>query len=189
MLGADAWSQGEPDVARDRWAKALEVGTNNPAIYHEMGLMESRRWFGTFDYYFEMPAELAKRLRLLLKRSIEYAPEQSDAYEMLAWIEATVVKPDLENVALVEKHFATLVHKGPTLTALALVSAHSNDRRRALTILDQAEATKPGSSLANVIRIIRSHLQPAGQQVPGEISALPAEASEETEIPQSDPPH
>lgn len=159
VLGTDALAQGDEDLAQARWNRALEIGTDNPAIYHELGQMESRRWFGNFDYYFQLPAERAGQLRALLKRSIQYAPDQTDAYEMLAWVEGTVVKPDIANVNLVQKRFATLTHKGPTLAALAMVRVHLRDRAGALQMVDLAEATKPGPALAVVIAAIRSHLK------------------------------
>lgn len=162
VLGADAWLQGEPDRARERWEKAIELGSNNPAVFHELGLMESRRWFEHFDYYFRMPSDLAQRLRRLLNRSISCAPEQSDAYEMLAWIEATVEKPDIANVNLVQKRFGTLTHKGPTLVALAMLRVHLNDWEAATEILKRAEATQPSAALAAVIRQIRSHRPSVG---------------------------
>jgi hypothetical protein len=174
VLGSDAWAQGEADRAREQWGQAIERGSNNPAIFHEVGLMESKRWFNIFDYYFRMPDELSTRLRLLLKRSIACAPEQTDAYEMLAWVEASAKKPDIANVNLVQHQFPSLVQKGPTLAALAMVRVHLDDWAAALTILDQADATKPGEALAQVIRIVRSHRPPV--RAP-ELAAPPPEAN------------
>ena len=162
VLGADSWMQGEPDRARERWEKAVDEGSDNPAVFHELGLMESRRWFEHFDYYFRMPSDLAQRLRRLLNRSITCAPEQSDAYEMLAWIEATVEKPDIANVNLVQKRFGTLTHKGPTLVALAMLRVHLKDWEAAAEILKQAEATQPSAALTAVISQIRSHRPSVG---------------------------
>ena len=166
VLGADSWLQGEPDRARERWEKAVDAGSANPAVFHELGLMESRRWFDHFDYYFQMPSDLALRLRRLLNRSITCAPEQSDAYEMLAWIEATAEKPDIANVNLVQKRFGALTHKGPTLVALAMLRVHLNDWDGASVILKQAEDTQPSAALAAVIRDIRAHRPPVSVDVP-----------------------
>ena len=160
VLGADAWSQGEQDTARERWQKAIEAGSLNAAIYREIGLSESRRWFSQFNFYFQMNEEVANRLRNLLKRSIEYAPDQSEAYEMLAWVEATVAKPDIANINLVEKRLTTLTHQSPTLVAFALARFHLKDRARALEILQAVESTEPGPHLMEVIRLMRIHFQP-----------------------------
>ena len=174
VLGADAWADGEADLAEERWRKALDAGTTNPAVYHELGLAESHRWFARFDYYYQMPVELADRLRDLLKHSIAFAPEQSDAYEMLAWIEGSVAKPDIANVNLVQEKFATLVNKRPTMVALALVRLHLNDQAGALEILKQVDASGPGDGLAAVIRLIRSHLKSAETPATGDGEEKPA---------------
>lgn len=161
VLGMDAMAQGEANLARERWERALENGSTNPAIYHELGLIEGRRWFGRFDFYFRLPDDRAAHLRKLLKRSIECAPKQTDAYEMLAWVEATAAKPDIANVNVVQRRFGTLKNKGRTLVGLAMVRVHLNEPAEALAILNDAAAFQSEPAVAEVTKIIRAHLQPA----------------------------
>lgn len=165
-LGSDAWAQGETDRAYDYWQRSLDAGSENPAIFYELGMHESERWFKNYDYYYQMPDDLAQRLRSLLKRSIALTPDQSEAYEMLAWVEGTVAKPNIANVNLVQRKITTLQHRGPTLTALALVRLHVKDTTTAIEILKEVDATQPGPALTAVVRIIRDH--------------IPAEGAEET---------
>lgn len=159
VLGTDSWLQGDADVAQERWQRALEAGTNNPAVYHELGQMEGRRWFTTFDYYFRMPEVRAQNLRALLKRSIECAPEQSEAYEMLAWVEASVVKPDIANINLVQLRFKSLNNKAKTLLALALVRLRLDDPAASLKLLDQLDKMNPGYWVASAAEIVRAKLE------------------------------
>ena len=158
-LGSDAWSGGDTGVAQERWQRALAAGSTNPAIYHELGRMEAQRWFENFDYNFRLPEQRAEQLRLLLKRSIECAPEQSDGYELLAWVEASVLNPDIANVELVQQRFKTLKGKARTLVALALVRVHLNDRAGAVTQLDQLDQMNPDYWAASAAETIRAKLE------------------------------
>ncbi len=175
-LGTDSWVQGEMDQAYGFWQRALDAGTENPAIFYEMGKRESDRWFGPFnfgfDYNYRMPDDLSSRLRTLLKRSIELTPDQSEAYEVLAWVEGTVAKPDVANVNLVQKKIDTLPHRGATLTALALVRLHVQDNVSAREILKEVEATKLDPAMAEVVKIIRAHV-PTGSPEEGVIKSAP----------------
>ena len=144
ILGSDALQDGDDSIARERWQEAIAAGTQNPAIFHELALLESRRWFSEFDLlYFRLPDETARYLRDLLKRSIKSAPNQRQAYEMLAWVEATAEVPSVANVNLVQKHFPELKEKYQTMVALALVRLHLKDEATARKILDDLEQMPP----------------------------------------------
>jgi len=159
VLGTDAGADGDYDVAEERWQKALDAGSHNPAIFHEIGQIEARRWFARFDYYFRLPPPRAEQLRTLLKRSIECAPDQFAAYETLAWVEASVAKPNLANVNLVQEHFKSLRDKSRTLVALALVRVHLDDQTGATTLLDQLALLKSDNWVENAAEIVRAQLE------------------------------
>lgn len=158
-LGADAWSRDELDVAQERWQRALDAGSGNPAVFHEVGRMESRRWFANFDFNFRLPAGRAQQLRTLLLRSIASVPEQSDAYETLAWVEASVAKPDITNVNLVEQRLSNLRQKDRTVLALAVVRMRLNERDAARKLLDQIDGMNPGHWVTGAAEIVRAKLE------------------------------
>jgi len=181
-LGADSWAQGDADQAFQFWRRSIEAGTQNPAVFYEVAKQESERWFNHFDFYYQMPDDHAQRLRALLKRSIVLTPDQSDSYEMLAWLEATVAKPDIANVNLVQRKIGTLQHRGPTLAALALVRLHLKDTATAIEILNQVDAMEPGVALAKLVGTIRAHIPTAAS----ETAFIPPErVAKETPEPKS----
>ncbi len=173
-LGSDAWYSEDFDVAQERWQKALDAGSTNPAVFHELGQREGRRWFANFDINFRLPAERAQKLRALLHHSIACAPGQFEAYEMLAWVEASVVEPDTANLSLVEHHLASLRQQARTLLALALAQVRLNDRDAAIRLLDRLDQMNPDYGVASATEMIRAKLE--GRE-PRKISpplALPA---------------
>jgi len=135
-LGTLARYEGDVHGARDHWEKAVAAGSDNPSVLHELGLLESQRWFRQYDLYFRLPEETATRLRALLQHSISYAPLQSAAYELLAWVEATAHQPDVANINLVQKQFPVLKDQPRTLVALATVRWRLNDPETAVSLLD-----------------------------------------------------
>ncbi len=143
VLGADALRDDDQLVAGERWAKAIEAGTLNPAIYRELGLMEGRALFSRFDPYYRVPQETAERLRRYLIKAIEYNPEQTDAYEMLAWVEAFAGEPVIKNVALIQKRYPDLTRKQRTALALAFVRVRFNQSAEALEMLAALETMDP----------------------------------------------
>ncbi|MDI1251252.1 MAG: hypothetical protein PSV13_20485 [Lacunisphaera sp.] len=142
-LGADALRDQDQSSARERWERAAEAGTQNAAIYRELGLMESRAWFSRFDVYFRLPAEKAQQLQRYLLRSIEYNPEQSEAYEMLAWVEAFSPEPSIKNLSLVQKKYPTLKRRTRTALALAFVRVRLDKKEEALEMLQDIESMQP----------------------------------------------
>jgi len=158
-LGADAWYSDDLEVMAERWQRALDEGSDNPAIIHELSQRESRRWFANFDFNFRLPEGRAQQLRTLLRRSIACAPEQSDAYEMLAWVEASVVKPDLANIKLVEQRFPKVRQKTRTVLALALVRVRMDERAEAGKLLDELDRMNPEYWVASAAETVRAKLE------------------------------
>ncbi len=76
-------------------------------------------------------------LRRLLALSIQTAPRQVEAYQMLAWVEAMSDHPHNDNVNLVQHHFASLRQESHTALALALVRVRVQDTVGAKEILDR----------------------------------------------------
>lgn len=159
LLGADALVDGDDAAAREQWLHALAAGSRNPAVFHELAMLESRRWFARFDLiYFRLPEETAHYLRTLLHRSIERAPNQIQAYEMLAWVEAMSDQPSAANVNLVQAHFNGLKEKNRTLLALALTRVRAKDEKSAREMLDDLEGLEPGEDLMRHVTTVRQFL-------------------------------
>jgi hypothetical protein len=170
-LGTDALLDGDEAMARDRWEQALAAGSHNPGIFHELGVLENRQWFSQVDLiYFRLPDDAAQHLRMLLKRSIENAPQQVQAYEMLAWVEATVDHPQISNVNLVQAHFPKLVEKSRTLLALALVRVRLKDDAGARQLLDSLADHDPDPDIvrdiAGIKRYLDSRAEAAAEEKP-----------------------
>ncbi|MBL9188818.1 MAG: hypothetical protein JNK23_15145 [Opitutaceae bacterium] len=141
-LGAAAITDQDPAKARDRWEQAVAAGTTNIAVLRELGLLESREWFQEFNHDFRLPLESVERLRERLTRAIQLEPEQTAAYEMLAWVEAYAEAPIFPNVNVVQTRFPLLRQQARTLVALALVRARAgqrDDAKRVLGDLDKLE--------------------------------------------------
>lgn len=121
VLGVHALAEGDEAQAKERWEQALAGGSSNSAIFRELGVLESNPWLRDFEYDYRLPREPAERLRALLHRSIAAEPEQTAAYELLAWVEACAEAPVVPNIALVQTRFGKLKNRARTLVALALV--------------------------------------------------------------------
>lgn len=140
ILGTDAMIDGDPDVAKQRWSQAVDAGTTNPGVIHQLAELEARQWFSRLDISFQLPEATAERLRTLLFQSLDVAPNQTQAYEMLAWVEASVRKPSAKNINLVQSHLGSLRPRSRTLLALALLRIRLGDFPTARAMLDQADA-------------------------------------------------
>lgn len=158
-LGAMALREGDPGEARSRWNAAFEAGTQNPAVIRQLAELETKPWFRQFDYHFRLSDETAARLRTLLKRSIECAPQQAGAYEQLAWVESAAPKPEIASVNLVQGKFATLDDQPRTLLALALVRLRLGDRATAERLLGNVEEMKPPLSVLQSVERVRAILE------------------------------
>ena len=143
VLGSEALRDGDERAAREHWQQALDAGSRNPAIFRELGRMETNAWMQQFDLYFRLPAEKTERLRDLLGKSIAYSPDQTDAYEMLAWVEAFSAQPMIRNVNLVQARFPMLVNRAQTLLMFAIVRHHLGDNAAALAVLTDFDRLAP----------------------------------------------
>jgi tetratricopeptide (TPR) repeat protein len=143
VLGAAALHDQDEQRARELWERAVEAGTRNAAIYRELALMESRARFSHFDVYFRLPEESVRRLRHYLLHSIEYNPAQSDAYEMLAWVEAFAPEPSNKNINAVQRAAPNLTRKERATLALAFVRVRLDRNEEALEMLAELEKLNP----------------------------------------------
>jgi hypothetical protein len=130
---------GDQDTAFERWQKAVDLGTQNVSVLQELAGLEAQRWFSRLDVTFELPAPKAESLRSLLLRSIDKAPNQTLAYETLAWVEATVKKPSPANINQVQSRLPSLYPRDRTMLALALIRTRFSDFATARILLDQVE--------------------------------------------------
>jgi len=143
LMGAVALIAQEPDIAREHWNAAVELGTSNAAIFRELGRLETSAIFRQFDLDYRMPEKRAAYLRALLQKAVECAPEQSLGYEMLAWVEALSGKPDIASLNRIQARFSTLNEKAQTLLALVIVRLRLGQNDEALQMLDQLDRFKP----------------------------------------------
>lgn len=155
-LGMDAWFEGDKRMAQERWDRAVALGTKNPGVLHEVAVMEDEKWFSRFDPYFELPDAAAERLRRLLKASIESSPNQTRAYEILAWVEATARRPKLANANLVQAQLPRLEFRTRTMVALALLRVKLKDYATARLILDQVDKDTTMPAAVDSSRVLRA---------------------------------
>ena len=165
--------------AHEYWEQALTVGSINGAIVRELGLIESRGWFQRFDFYFRLPVETATRLRSRLERSIAHEPQQTAAYEMLAWVEAYSAEPVIPNLNLIQRQFSTLRHQQRTLVALAFVRFRSGLKDEATALLGQLDRLEPDDWSNQAAEVIRGQIE--GRRLPE--SAKPNTKSRRVSVP------
>lgn len=158
-LGSDAVKEGDWDQAAERWERALAAGSSNPAIMHELVLHEGRKRFSRFDLYYRLPDEAAAKLRDLLEKSIAAAPGQTDAYEILAWVEATANDPRIQSINLVQKQFSRLKEQHRTLLALAVVRMRLGDKTGAAGLLDALDKSTNDDWIKNAAEHTRAMLE------------------------------
>lgn len=158
-LGADALRDQDELRARERWSRAAELQTSNPAIYRELGLMEGRAVFSQFDVAYRVPAEKGQRMRDYLLRSIAYNPEQTAAYEMLAWVEAFAQEPSIKNLNVIQRAYPNLSRKERTGLALAFVRVRLTNNEEALEILATLETMRPDAWETHCIEAIRAQIE------------------------------
>lgn len=158
VLGTVALAENDADRARERWERALELGSRNDAVVREVALLESRRWLAQFDFDFRLPPETAQRLRARLLHSIKAEPAQSASYEMLALVEAFAAEPQVENVNLVQQHFRQLTEKPRTVVALAMVRVRLGKPDEARVLLDELARLPPEPNAAKMAEVIRARL-------------------------------
>ena len=159
LLGTVAMQENETDVAREHWSNAVDLGTTNASTFRELSRLEANRVFSQFDLDYRLPDERAARLRSLLRKSVECAPEQSMGYEMLAWVEATANAPEIATINLVQQRFKTLNDKPRTLLALAMVRFRRGETQPALEMLDQLDKMNPNEWTAYGAEITRARLE------------------------------
>jgi hypothetical protein len=159
LLGALALQKGENDVARDQWTKAMSLGSANAAIYHELGRLEANVVLDSFNLDSQLPPGRTDWLRQLLAKSIECAPEQSMAYEQLAWVEAATGKANLANVNLVQKRFSTLNDQPLALLAMIIVRWRLGDTPTVLHLLDSLDKMQPNGWVAYWAEVVRARAE------------------------------
>ncbi len=159
VLGADAIKDGDWDGALDRWKRAVAAGSSNPAVLHELCLLESQQRFRQFDLYYRLPDDTAAELRSLLKKTIAAEPQLAAAYELLAWVEATANAPQIPNINLVQANFPRLQQQDRTLLALALVRLRLDDKAGAVEILNALDRSGPSDWVRSGAEQIRAKLE------------------------------
>lgn len=159
LLGAVAMRADENDEAREQWRQAIELGTENVAVFRELARLESNAVFREFNLDYEMPEKRTADLRRLLGKSLETAPDQSQGYEMLAWVEATSAKPDLAALRTIQNRFTTLNDRGRTLLALVIVRMRLGQKADALALLGQLDQTDPSDWVRYCAELTRARLE------------------------------
>lgn len=158
-LGMLAYYDNDQVGTRERWERAIEHGTVNPAVFHQVAQQMTQRLFAQFDPFYRMPDEMAAKLRVLLRRSIEAAPQQTAAYETLAWVEATSGECVVANVNLVQERFPQLKTKDRTLVSLALVRHRRGDNAGAIALLDDLPKLDPDDWSVQAAERLRAKIE------------------------------
>lgn len=163
-MGAVAARDEQWDKAAEHWERALRAGSTNPAIFHELIGLEHNRWFSSrFDPNYRLPTEVEARLRQYIEQSIAVAPQQTLAYEVLAWVEASSSHPRTSNINLVQRHFARLKGWQRTLLALTVARMRLGDRAGAGELLNTLSKASSDPWILDGVEQIRALL--AGDQV------------------------
>jgi hypothetical protein len=159
VLGTMAMKRREYPLAREHWGRAVELGTINAAIFRELGRLEANSVFGKFDLDLRLSEEETGRLRHLLTRSLEFAPEQVQGYEMLAWVEATAGKPDIASLNRIQRRFPTLEDKARTLLALVIARMNLGAKDDALKLLGELEFLDASDWVLYAAEVTRARLE------------------------------
>jgi hypothetical protein len=159
VLGADALGERDETKARERWEQAVAAGSVNIAVMRELSILESRGWFQEFEYDLRLPPETIQRLRARLTRSIRLEPEQTAAYEMLAWVEAYAEAPQVENVLVVQNAFPRLKHQPRVLLAFVLARLRLGLRDQAVAMLGQFDKLEFDEWSAKGAELVRARLE------------------------------
>jgi hypothetical protein len=159
VLGTMAMKRREYPLAREHWGRAVELGTTNAAIFRELGRLEANSVFGKFDLDLRLSEEETGRLRHLLTRSLEFAPEQVQGYEMLAWVEATAGKPDIASLNRIQRRFPTLEDKARTLLALVIARMNLGAKDDALKLLGELEFLDASDWVLYAAEVTRARLE------------------------------
>lgn len=155
VLGMDALRNSETDEALRHWWRAIELGSNNRAVMHNLAGLESRPWLRKFDPDFRLSAAATERLRQLFLRSIERTPGQSRAYELLAWVESAAPKPSVANINRVQERFADLDNQSQALVALAHVRLRLGDPAGATELIGIAEQSDDSAFVRAALQSLR----------------------------------
>lgn len=161
VLGMDALRERDTDAALRHWWRAIELGSRNRAVMHNLAGIESRPWLRRFDPDFRLSADEVERFQKLLLRSIERTPGQSRAYELLAWVESAAPKPAVANINRVQAKFAELDHQSHALLALAHVRLRLGDAEGAQAMLAAAEEADGSAFTQDAVRALRQLLDRA----------------------------
>ncbi len=188
-LGAHAIMANEPDTARERWLQAVELGSENPAVYRELCQSEFNLLFSQFNIDYRMPEERAARLRRLLEKLIASAPEQSLGYEILAWVEASAVAPEIARVNLVQQHYPALNDKPRTLLALSLVRYRLGDKAAALQLLDSLDKMNLNPWAMFCAEVLRARVEGRPVNYAKLPKSLPPAPAGRIAMPKLDLPH
>ena len=158
VLGTDAVADGDMNTARELWEQAFAAGSTNASVLNELASLQTNDWFNRLDVDFRLPPPNANRLRSVLLRSIENAPGQTKAYELLAWVEAVAKDPMPANINLVQQHLSSLRPRDRTLLALAFTRARFGDFANARLMLDRAEHDATVPQALRWSRVLREYV-------------------------------
>ena len=162
VLGAVALMDGKGDKATaiQRWDQAFTAGSHNPVILEILVDEDARTLFNGIDIlHFRLSEKKTQYLRLLLRRSIECHPQQTQAYEILAWVEATAVQPMTANVNLVQAYLPSSADRARILLPLALVQLRLNDREGAERLLDGLRIVPAAPEILQAASTLRNYLK------------------------------
>ncbi len=143
VLGSDAKLANKLELALEYWQQAYEFGSANHVIMTELARERWQTWFSDYTSSLRLPAAEADYNRDLLLTSIRLEPEQTEAYELLAWIEGFAEDPKPANLNLVQERFPLLKEKARTVLAIAMSRKRLDMEERAISILEAIGKFEP----------------------------------------------
>jgi hypothetical protein len=158
-LGAVAWADKDLKGAREYWEQAVEAGTTNPRVYDQLLSFETGPLFSRFGPEERLPSETTAKLRQWVLKSIELAPRQADAYEVLAWVESTAEMPSVKNINLVQRHLNEMRQRAKTLLALGLIRVRFKDFETARAVVGQLQGEPLSEDLVRCREVLASCIE------------------------------
>jgi tetratricopeptide (TPR) repeat protein len=157
-----AFNDGDRRQAEVFWEKAIEGGSQHAFVYLQLAKARLRSATSLSSLDFRAPDGVADPLRRLLDRALQLDPENAEAWECLAQLEAFAENPRagvLENALLM---VPKMKKQTGTLTALAIYRWRSGKPEKSLEILDQLNGSSNLSQdVRRQIRRLRERLESA----------------------------
>lgn len=138
---------GDEESAMDHCRKAADLNSTNPWVYEVLLQSALTDYHGATLIDARVPQEQVAPWRAWAARAMDLAPEDHDAIELAATIEAIADKMDVRTINRVQGQVRSMHDPAKTLVALAVVHWRAGQVQSARTLVDLADA-EPKADLA-----------------------------------------